>query len=172
MRYRLLLGIAVLLMFTPTFLYFAGPLRAPLTFEGDRVVELKAREVEGRYVPIEDAQSTDYELREFIIPGQHRPVRVTGTVFDAADEKRRIARAAVKLKAQGLELQKETSEQGQFGLDLPPGRYALEISAPGYQTYAQEYVVEHSTEPIPAHPVEYAWRFVELPVAMERIPAP
>ncbi|MCA9795877.1 MAG: hypothetical protein KC910_28915, partial [Candidatus Eremiobacteraeota bacterium] len=40
---RLLLGLAVLLMFVPTFLFAAGPLRRPPMFEGDRIQELECR---------------------------------------------------------------------------------------------------------------------------------
>lgn len=166
-RYRLLLGLAVLMMFTPTFLYFAGPLRDPLTFDGDRFVELKSRQVDGRLQLVEDDQDTEYEYNQFIIPGPNRPARITGTVYAEPDPNKRVAAAQVRLLAGDLTLELETSPEGQFGLDLPPGTYTLEIAAFGYAPHSQELVVDYSQEPIPAEPVEQAWRFVELSVGLE-----
>ncbi len=162
-RFKLMLAVAMLLMLTPSLLYLAGPLRRPLLFKGDRLVELEAHKVGERWVPYQNGrQDSSSRGRKvwFVLPGPHRPVRFVGKVVSKAGNL--LEGIQITLKTQdGTEIVRVTDSQGRFGYDLPPGRYYLAFNMSGKTVLKEELKVPRYYDPLPAEPVEQAWKEIE-----------
>lgn len=135
-----------MLMLVPTFLFLAGPLRRPPMFEGDRIVELDCAACKG-LDPECDACSGKGKTG-FVIPGPNRPQYLVGTVTDKATGKS-LAGASVKVSTEAGPIELKTSQEGQFGLRLPPGSYPLRLEAEGHPPLEQELEVVPNEQPIP-----------------------
>ncbi len=149
-RQRLLLGVAILLMFIPTFLFAAGPLRQPPLFEGDRIAELDCRQCDATG----KTQGEDCGLcrgrgkAQYILPGPNRPQQVIGTVVNAGGHPVESARVSVMAGPDQLEFQ--TNHEGQFGVKLPPGDYTIAVRKEEVGQSEQSFVVPVTTQPLPA----------------------
>lgn len=162
-KQRILLGIAVLLMFTPTFLYSAGLLgQAPL-YEGDIRKEMSCLTCEGLGRSGEEETCGTCRGRgvaEFILPGPHRPLQVVGTVYNSSGEKIEGANIAVHVlgAVPGQDGAKEilfvTNDDGQFGVKLPPGEYVIKAGTEGGAEIQDSLLVEHNPSPLPATKLE------------------
>lgn len=157
-KQRLLLGIAVLLMFVPTFLYGAGMLgRAPI-FEGDVRKEMTCITCDGlgRSGKEESCQTCRGRgVADFIIPGPNRPIQLVGTVTDAGSKKVEGADVAVR-EAEGgpAEVLLKTNQDGQFGVKLPPGDYVLKVTTPSQGSLQENLSIAENKAPLPARSLE------------------
>jgi hypothetical protein len=162
-KQRILLGIAVLLMFTPTFLYSAGMLgQAPL-YEGDVRKEMGCLTCDG--MGRTDKEETCGTCRgrgvaEFILPGPNRPLQLVGTVLNSSGEKQEGANIAVHEAGvtPGENGAKEilflTNGDGQFGVKLPPGEYVIKAGTEGGSTVQESVLIEQNPSPVPATKME------------------
>ncbi|MGE0494828.1 MAG: carboxypeptidase regulatory-like domain-containing protein [Vulcanimicrobiota bacterium] len=160
---RWLLGLAVLLMFVPTFLFAAGPLRRPPMFEGDRIQEMECRRCSGAGKEgAEECRLCRGRGRtDYILPGPNRPTQVIGTVLNGGGHP--VEGANILVKSSFGELSYRTNGDGQFGVKLPPGRYTIEASQEGAGQAVQEVDVVASVEPLPAAmPTTLAEMAIEL----------
>lgn len=159
-KHRLLLGLAVLMMLIPTFMYAGGMLgRAPL-YEGDVRREMTCVVCSGTGLQAgsdEEASCTVCRGRgvgEFIIPGNNRPLQLVGTVLDSENK-----------PVEGVEIEtSETSDptvsitmvsnqDGQFGVKLPPGDFTLKLTSPK-GTATETLKIEPNSAPIYAQGLE------------------
>ena len=162
-KQRILLGIAVLLMFTPTFLYSAGLLgQAPL-YEGDLRKEMTCVTCEGLGRSGEEDSCGTCRGRgvaEFILPGPHRPLQLVGTVLNTSGEKIEGADIAVHVAGAtpgedgAKEILFKTNGDGQFGVKLPPGEYVIKAGVEGGGTVQEAITVEQNPAPVPATKLE------------------
>lgn len=146
LRQRILLGLAILLMMVPTFLFVAGPLRRPPMFEGDRLVELDCSVCRGVNPECETCAGKGKST--FVIPGPNRPIYLVGTVTDRASGAS-LAGASVKVSTEAGPIELKTSEEGQFGLRLPPGTYPLRIQDEKHPVLDETLEVAPNQQPIP-----------------------
>lgn len=157
-RQQLLLGLAVIMMLVPTFLYSAGLLgRAPL-FEGDVRKEMTCAVCNGLGRSAnEDSCPTcrGRGVADFIIPGPNRPIQMVGTVKSAAGKVLEGAEIATR-QAEGDDTQLilKTNGDGQFGIKLPPGGYVMTVSADGHGSLTENIQVAANKEPLPARGTE------------------
>jgi Carboxypeptidase regulatory-like domain len=153
-KQRLLLGIAVLMILTPTILYSAGLLgRAPI-YEGDVRKEMTCITCDGLGRSAgEESCSTcrGRGVADFIIPGPNRPLQLVGTVKASTGETVEGADIACR-EAEGndMELLFKSNGDGQFGIKLPPGTYIVKVSAPDKGSVSESVLVEANTDPLPA----------------------
>lgn len=161
-KQRLLLGIAVLLMFTPTILYSAGLLgRAPL-YEGDVRKEMTCLTCGGFGIVDEEKCDTcrGRGVAEYIVPGPNRPLQLVGTVYGPSGETIKGAEIAVREggdaagQEESLELLYVTNDDGQFGVKLPPGEYVIKAQAEGNGVAEEQVVVTQVADPLPATKLE------------------
>jgi hypothetical protein len=162
-KQRLLLGIAVLLMFTPTFLYSAGLLGQPPLYDGDVRKEMTCLTCDGLGTSAEKESCGTCRGRgvaDFIIPGPNRPQQLVGTVFNASGETIEGADIAVHVSGAvpgegGVkELLFKTNPDGQFGVKLPVGEYVIKASVEGGTTTQESIVIESNPTPLPASKME------------------
>ncbi len=161
-RQRLLLGIAVLLMITPTILYSAGLLgRAPL-YEGDVRKEMTCITCNGLGRSGEDTCRTcrGKGVAEFILPGNNRPLQIVGTVYNSSGEVVEGADVAVRQSDQApgqdgaMEILFNTNGDGQFGVKLPPGQYVFKVSKEQSGPVEETLTVAQDPAPLPATKLE------------------
>lgn len=162
-RQRLLLGIAVLLMFTPTILYSAGLLgRAPM-YDGDIRKEMTCITCDGLgRTGKEETCGTCHGrgVAEFILPGPNRPVQLVGTVLNTSGEKIEGADVAVHIAGEtpgengARELLFKTNGDGQFGVKLPPGEFVVKVQNDKGDTTQESVLVERNPAPLPATKLE------------------
>lgn len=151
-RQRILLGLAVLMMLAPTFMYAGGYLgRAPL-FEGDSRKEMTCVTCDGLGKVKDEKCTTCYGrgVAEFIIPGPNRPVQLVGTVHDTGAKP--LVGAEIEITESvnpGPPIVMRTNDDGQFGFKFPPGSYKLKLK---HEKLAldQEIKVEPNSSPIAA----------------------
>ncbi|MFN8608396.1 MAG: hypothetical protein U0931_12740 [Vulcanimicrobiota bacterium] len=131
MRPKALLILSLLLMLTPSFLYWGGVLRRPAMADGDQLTLMACPQCggsgqsESKLCP----RCRGKKQVQFIIPGPHRPTYVEGHVY-APDGVTVVPAAALSFQSEAGGWQRKTDEQGRFGADLGPGKYPLEIVAP------------------------------------------
>ncbi len=125
--HQLLLGLAVIMMFVPTFMYFEGSLQKPPMWEGDELVQVTCPTCDGEPGEKECSYCKDRGLVSAIKPGQHRPLYLIGTVVDQQEQP--LEGASVEVSTWAEPLHFETSAEGQFGVKLPPGTYTIKVEA-------------------------------------------
>jgi hypothetical protein len=151
-RQRILLGLAVLMMLAPTFMYAGGYLgRAPM-FEGDQRQEMTCLACDGMGKVKEEPCKTCYGrgVAEYILPGPNRPLQLVGTVYDV--KSRPLVGAEIEITPSenpGAPIVMRTNHDGQFGFKFPPGSYKLKLK---HEKLAaeQSLTVEANTKPIAA----------------------
>lgn len=149
-RQRILLGLAVLMMLAPTFLYAGGYLgRAPL-FDGDSRKEMTCLPCQGLGQVKEEKCVTCQGLgvAEFIIPGPNRPLQLVGTVHDAKAQP--LVGAEIEITESvnpGSPIVMKTNDDGQFGFKFPPGSYELKLRHQDL-TSSEQIKVEPNLSPI------------------------
>lgn len=162
-RQRVILGIAVLLMFTPTILYSAGLLGQAPMYDGDVRKEMTCLVCNGMgRTGEEDTCGTcrGRGVAEFILPGQNRPLQLVGTVMNTSGEKIEGADIAVHMAGVtpgedgAKEILFKTNGDGQFGVKLPPGEYVIKVSNQSGDTTQETLLVEHNPAPLPATKME------------------
>lgn len=146
---RALLGLAVLMMLVPTFLFAAGPLRRPPMFEGDQLTKARCQPCEG----LGQVKGSECEVCrgqgqiDVVIPGPHRPVQLVGTV---RLREQSVGGAAIEIVYSDGAFELKTNPQGQFGAKLPPGSYTVRVAHDGRKT-EKELKVEPDNAPIPVN---------------------
>lgn len=96
-----------------------------------------------RHSELPQAASIQFSKRSSFIPESDH---VAGRVIDAANDSG-IASAKMKVLQTTLIAEVETDLDGNFALSaLPPGTFALEISAPGYETLTHKVIIPHRGE--------------------------
>lgn len=135
-RHRILMGLAVLMMLAPTFLYAGGYLgRAPL-FEGDTRKEMTCADCQGLGT-VKDKNGADEKCKtchglgvaDYIIPGPNRPIQLVGTLHDKAGKPLVDAEIAITEVGQpGSPIVMQTNNDGQFGFKFPPGTFNLKLT--------------------------------------------
>ena len=123
---HLLLGLAVLMMMVPTFLYLAGPLRQPLLTVGDRIEDRTCPKCNGLRKDCTRCKGTG--VIPFVIPGPLRPTTITGHVY--GPDQAVVPQASVLIQTSGESIPLKTDETGRFGATLPPGDYPITIESP------------------------------------------
>lgn len=144
MQARFLLGLAVLMMMVPTFLYVAGPLRRPLMVDGDRLEARACPDCQGKGC----RRCSKTGQIEFLIPGPNRPTEIIAHVYAPSSEAP-VAKAEVDVVTSAGTRRLQTDEQGRFGIMLPPGKYGLKISS-GQGKLDDQMVVEPLKDAVPA----------------------
>lgn len=155
-RQRLLLGLAVLLMLGPTFLYAAGKIGGAVVFKGDTVKEMECKACGGlgKVLPTDKEASCPTchgkGFAKYVIPGPNRPIQLLGSVVDA--EGKPLADASIAITENGVEASPivvHTSKEGNFGFRFPPGSFHLKVSHPTKKAVAEkDLTVEINAEPI------------------------
>lgn len=123
---HLVLGMAVMMMLVPTFLYVAGPLRQPLLTEGDKIEDRTCPQCNGMKKDCPRCKGTG--VVPFVIPGPVRPTQIIGHVY--APDQSVVADASVTVQGGGQTMSFKTDEQGRFGVTVPPGEYPISIQSP------------------------------------------
>jgi hypothetical protein len=134
---RILLGISVLLMMVPTFLYVQGPLRQPLLTPGDKIIQSTCPDCRGLgQVTAVNATSPSTCRRcsgtgkvPYVVAGPKRPTQIIGHVY-APDAITPISNADVHLETGLVPIDLKTDPHGMFGVTLPPGNYTLNLKSP------------------------------------------
>lgn len=170
-KQRLFLGLALLLMLTPTFLYGAGMLgRAPL-FEGDVRKEMTCLTCDGigRLADEESCRTCRGRgVADFIIPGPNRPQQLVGTIIGVDGKVVEGADVALR-QAEGdqTELLLHSNGDGQFGMKLPPGDYAISIKTEDNGHLERPLTIEFRADPVPAVGPESLYR-LDVEFQLER----
>ena len=144
-KMHLLLGMAVLMMMVPTFLYLAGPLRQPLLMEGDKIEDRTCPQCNGLKKDCIRCKGTG--MVPFVIPGPLRPTQIVGHVY--GPDQAVVPQAAVSIQTSAGAVELKTDEEGRFGATLPPGDYPLTVQAPQGQLQ-EPFKVEILRNPAPA----------------------
>ena len=66
-----------------------------------------------------------------VAPGQEPAVKVTGVVVDW--QYARILPTTIVFKSEGETKEIKVDDQGAYKIDLPPGRYVVEVTAPNFR---------------------------------------
>lgn len=150
-RQRFLLGLAVLMMLAPTFMYAAGKLGQAPMFTGDTRKEMTCLSCDGLGTTQGISCKNCYGrgVGDYIIPGPNRPIQLIGTLHDP--KAKPLVGAEIAITESGDKESKpvimKTNDNGQFGFRFPPGSYHLKLS---HDTLAaeQEVTVEPNLDPI------------------------
>ena len=154
MKPKALLILSLVMMLTPSFLYWIGPLRRPAMADGDQITLMACPVCSGT------GQSQSQKCRrcrgkkqiQFIIPGPHRPTYVEGHVY-APDGVTAVPEARLQFQCEAGDWKHTTDEKGRFGADLPPGKYPLEIdSAQGKLSTVIEVTPQTTPTPVDLDP--------------------
>jgi hypothetical protein len=124
-KMQLLLGMAVLMMLVPTFLYLAGPLRQPLLTQGDRIEDRTCPMCKGLKRDCPRCKGTG--VVPFVVPGLLRPTNIIGHVY--GPDQAVVPQAAVSIQTSAGTIELKTDEQGRFGACMPPGEYPMTIQS-------------------------------------------
>ena len=159
-KHRLLLGLAVIMMLVPTFMYASGMLgRAPL-YEGDVRQEMSCVVCSGSGQVTVDSENSGCTacrgrgVGEFIIPGPNRPLQLVGTVLNSENEPVEGAEiVTTETTNPDATVTMISNQDGQFGVKLPPGEFTLKVTSPS-GTVTENVKVEPNTTPISAHGLE------------------
>lgn len=150
------MGLAVLMMLAPTFLYAGGYLgRAPM-FEGDVRKEMTCASCQGLGTVKNEKCKTCHGLgvADYIIPGPNRPVQLIGTLHDKDNKPLVGAEIAITEVGQTASpIVMRTNENGQFGFKFPPGSYNLKLTH-GKLAAQESLKVEPYLQPIAAQGFE------------------
>lgn len=159
MKPKALLILSLLLMLTPSFLYWAGPLRRPAMVDGDQLVMLACPQCQGSGLQGEQKCGRCRGKKEVqhVQPSQHRPTYLEGQVY-APDGVTTVAEAEVTFSSSAGSWTRKTDPSGRFGADLPPGKYPLEIRSP----QGQLSTVIDITPQVSPSPVDLDPRFPSL----------
>ena len=150
-KQRLLLGLAVLLMLAPTFMYAGGYLGQSPMFEGDTRKEMTCATCDGLGLVKTESCKTcrGRGVVDYILPGPNRPLQLVGTVQDSKSKPLVGADIAITESGKaGEPIIMKTNDSGQFGFKFPPGSYHLRLT---HEKLAsdQELKVEANLQPIP-----------------------
>lgn len=148
-KIHLVLGLAVLMMLVPTFLYLAGPLRSPIMVEGDSLGEHTCPDCQGAAGDCRRCHKTGKIPHVF--PGPNRPVQIVGHLYGPDGQP--VSGAAVAIKTSAGDIEVKSDERGMFGATLPPGKYAMAVTPsqpPESNSESSEILVEALKAPIPA----------------------
>jgi hypothetical protein len=131
MKPKVLLILSLLMMLTPSFLYWIGPLRRPAMADGDRIETrvCPGCNGSGQVKDKKCSQCRGKKQVQYMVPGPHRPTYVEGHVY-APDGVTVVPEAKLQFHCEAGDWKHTTDEQGRFGADLPPGKYPLEIVSP------------------------------------------
>ena len=144
-KMHLVLGLAVLMMMVPTFLYLAGPLRQPLMVEGDRLEDRPCPQCQGTQKDCKRCHGKG--VVPHVVPGPLRPTQVVGHIY--APDQSPVSNAKVSLQTSVGPIDLQSDEKGRFGVTLPPGSYSMTLKSA--QGELQEQVkVEVLKTPTPA----------------------
>jgi hypothetical protein len=144
-RIHLILGIAVLMMLTPSFLYLAGPLRSPMVVEGDRLGQHDCPACNAS-TKSDCTRCGNKRQVLHVFPGPNRPTQVVGHVY--SPDQAVIPQAQVTIDSAAGKIEVKTDEQGRFGATLPPGHYPLSIKSDKL-SYSADLEVPKLTNPLP-----------------------
>lgn len=131
MKPKALLILSMLMMLTPSFLYWLGPLRRPAMADGDQLTMMACPVCTGSG-QVDHKTCTRCRGKkqiQFLVPGPHRPTYVEGHVY-APDGVSVVPAADLSFSSAAGGWKRKTDERGRFGADLAPGKYPLEIQAP------------------------------------------
>jgi hypothetical protein len=130
-RPKALLILSMLMMLTPSFLYWLGPLRRPAMVDGDQLTMLACPDCQGSGSKegVKCSRCRGKKLVQHVVPSAQRPTYVEGHVY-APDQSTPVAGAKVTFDSSMGSWTRQTDEKGRFGADLPPGEYPLKIESP------------------------------------------
>jgi hypothetical protein len=154
MKPKALLILSLLLMLTPSFLYWLGPLRRPAMVDGDQLVMLACPQCSGsgQLEGKKCGRCRGKKEVQHVKPSVHRPTYFMGQVY-APDGVTTVAEAQVTFSSPAGSWTRKTDEVGRFGADLPPGKYPLEIvSAQGKLSTTIEIAPQTSPSPVDLDP--------------------
>lgn len=151
-RQRFLLGLAVLLMLAPTFMYAAGKLGQAPMFAGDTRKEMTCLTCDGLGTAKGESCKTCYGrgVGDYIIPGPNRPIQLIATLQDGRSLP--LVGADIAITEKGSDAQPvmmKTNDDGKFGFRFPPGRYQLKLTH-GKLSGDEEIEVKANLDPISA----------------------
>ncbi len=149
MKPKALLILSLLLMLTPSFLYWLGPLRRPAMVDGDQLVMLACPQCDGSGVTEgkKCGRCRGKKQVQHVQPSAQRPTYFMGHVY-APDGVTTVAEAQVTFSSSAGSWTRKTDETGKFGADLPPGSYPLEIVS-GQGKFSTTVVIEPQSVPSP-----------------------
>lgn len=165
-RQRLLLGLAVLMMLAPTFLFASGKLGQSPLFEGDSRKELTCLVCDG-LGKVKDREKKDDKcptcrglgVVDYIIPGPNRPQQLVGTLHDSKGRPLTGAEIAITEVGQPADpIVMKTNDDGQFGFKFPPGNFHLKLTH-GALAAEQDLKVEPNSQPIASTDSETLHKF-------------
>jgi len=150
MKPKALLILSLLMMLTPSFLYWFGPLRRPAMADGDQLTMMSCPVCSGSGQMNQKKCARCHGKKEiqFLLPGPHRPTYVVGQVY-APDGVSVVPAADLSFNSEDGGWKRKTDERGRFGADLAPGKYPLEIqSSQGKLSTVIEVVPQTSPSPV------------------------
>jgi hypothetical protein len=157
MKPKFLLILSLLMMLTPSFLYWLGPLRRPAMADGDVLKMLPCPVCAGSGMAQAKAQTCPRcrgkKNVQHVVPGPHRPTYVEGQVY-APDGITAVPEAKLTFSSPDSgSWTRKTDEKGRFGADLLPGKYPLQIdSTQGKLTTVIEVGVQTQPSPVDLDP--------------------
>ena len=154
MKPKYLLILSLLMMLTPSFLYWFGPLRRPAMADGDVLKMLPCSVCSGTGLVGGKMCSRCRGKKELqnVVPGPHRPTYLEGHVY-APDGITAVPEASITFSSPAGPWTRKTDERGRFGADLGPGKYPLQIhSVQGQLDTVVEVVPQVEPSPVDLDP--------------------